>query len=202
MIRLGISVEGATEREFVTRVLAPVLAQNQVFAYPIDMHGRVSLERVEKEVSKLLAMFDHVTTFYDFYGFHKRPEGNVDVLEAAINDLMPADKRHRFTPYVQQYEFEALVLAVPDRAEIIIGVNGLGEQFREIVAQSGGAELVNDGYKTCPSRRIKAIAPLYDKKFHGPVALEGGLQEARAACPRFDAWLNYILQLKVNQNSR
>ena len=43
MIRLGISVEGATEREFVTRVLAPVLAHSKVFAYPIDMHGRVSL---------------------------------------------------------------------------------------------------------------------------------------------------------------
>lgn len=69
MIRLGISVEGATEREFVTRVLAPVLAQNQVFASPIDMRGRVSLERIGKELSKLMAMFDHVTTFYDFTVF-------------------------------------------------------------------------------------------------------------------------------------
>lgn len=163
MIRLGISVEGATEREFVTRVLAPVLAYSKVFAYPIDMHGRVSLERVEKELSKLLAMFDHVTTFYDFYGFHKRPEGSVDALESAINDLVPADKRHRFTPYVQQYEFEALVLALPDRAESVIGINGLGDKIRQIVDQCGGAEQVNDGYDTCPSRRIKAIAPQYDK---------------------------------------
>lgn len=197
MIRLGISVEGATEREFVTRVLAPVLAHNNVFVYPIDMHGRVSLERVEKELSKLLAMFDHVTTFYDFYGFHKRPEGSVDALEAAINDLIPADKRHRFTPYIQQYEFEALVLAVPDRAESVIGVSGLGDKIRQIVDQCGGAEQVNDGYDTCPSRRIKAIAPQYDKKFHGPVTLEDGLQEARAACPRFDAWLTAIEQLKI-----
>ena len=196
VIRLGISVEGATEREFVTRVLAPVLAQNQVFASPIDMRGRVSLERIDKELSKLMAMFDHVTTFYDFYGFHKRPPGDVYALEDAINGLVPEDKRHRFTPYVQQYEFEALVLAVPDHAEEVIGVDGLSAKLRSIVGQSGGAELVNDGYETCPSRRIKAIAPHYDKKFHGPVALEGALDEARAGCPRFDAWLTCIAQLR------
>ncbi|SJN09002.1 hypothetical protein CZ787_00490 [Halomonas citrativorans] len=59
------------------------------------------------------------------------------------------------------------MLAVPDHAEEVIGIDGLGEQIHKIVEQSGGAELVNDGYDTCPSRRIRAIAPRYDKNSMG-----------------------------------
>ncbi|RDB43431.1 DUF4276 family protein [Halomonas sp. DQ26W] len=195
MIRLGISVEGATEREFVSRVLAPELARNQVFASPIDMRGRVSLQRISREINSLLAMFDYVTTFYDFYGFQKRPQGDVEALEIAISELVSPGQRHRLMPYVQQYEFEALVLAAHDQAEAVMAIRSLSDRFKKIVADSGGAEKVNDGYDTCPSRRIKALAPQYEKKFHGPVILEEGLAAARVGCPRFDAWLTQLSQL-------
>ncbi|GAA0567920.1 DUF4276 family protein [Halomonas salifodinae] len=197
MVRLGISVEGATEREFVSRVLAPELARYQVYASPIDMRGRVSLQRISREINSLLAMFDFVTTFYDFYGFQKRPQGDVEYLEAAISELVSPEQKHRFMPYVQQYEFEALVLAAHEQAEIVMAIESLGSRLHEIVAASGGAENVNDGYETCPSRRIKALAPQYEKKFHGPVILEEGLAAARAGCPRFDAWLTQLSQLAV-----
>lgn len=195
MIRLGVSVEGATEREFVTRVLAPFLSQHGIYASPIDMRGKVSLDRIGNELKRLIPTFDYVTTFYDHYGFHKRPEGGVEVVERAIKELLEPEQRHLLLPYVQLYEFEALVLAAPDQAENTLGVNGLAEQLRQIVTTAGGAENVNDGYETCPSRRIKGLAAAYDKKLHGPVILEQSLDTVRNQCPRFNAWVSSLLEL-------
>ena len=195
MIRLGVSVEGATEREFVTRVLAPFLSQHGIYASPIDMRGKVSLDRIGNELKRLIPAFDYVTTFYDYYGFHKRPEGSVEAVEHAIKELLEPEQRHLLLPYVQLYEFEALVLAAPDQAENTLGVNGLAEQLRQIVTTAGGAENVNDGYETCPSRRIKGLAATYDKKLHGPVILEQSLDAVRNQCPRFNAWVSRLLEL-------
>jgi hypothetical protein len=195
MIRLGVSVEGATEREFVTKVLAPFLSHHGIFASPVDMRGKVSLDRVRNELRRLIPAFDHVTTFYDYYGFHKRPEGGVEAVERSILELVEPEQRRLLTPYIQLYEFEALVLAAPDEAEHTLGVAGLANQLMEIVTTSGGAENVNDGYETCPSRRIKNLATAYDKKLHGPVILEKSLDAVRNQCPRFNGWVSSLLEL-------
>ncbi|WP_404415384.1 DUF4276 family protein [Marinospirillum sp.] len=181
MMRLGISVEGATDY--------------QIYASPVGLRGRVSLERIGKELRALLKQFDRVTTFYDYYGFHKRPPGKVETLEAAILELVEPESQQRLIPYVQQYEFEALVLAAPDAAEKTLGVAGLKQTLEQLTKQYGGAEQVNDGYDTCPSRRIKAQVPAYDKKLHGPVILQDSLAEVREQCPRFNQWVSQLAQL-------
>jgi hypothetical protein len=195
MIRLGVSVEGATEREFVTRVLAPFLSRHDIFASPVDMRGKISLDRIENELRSLLPSFDRVTTLYDYYAFHDRPDGGVDAVEHAIYELVGPDQRRFLIPYVQLYEFEALVLAAPDQAEETLGVIGLADKLRTIVETAGGAENVNDGYETCPSRRLKGLAAAYDKKLHGPVILEQSLDAVRNQCPRFNSWVSSLLEL-------
>jgi len=194
-MRLGISVEGATEREFVSSVLAPFLAQYGKYATPIDMRGNVSLDRIEKELRGLLQSFDHVTTFYDFYGFKNRPPGTVDDLEQEMTNRVLHNLQHRFRPYVQLHEFEALVLASPDTAEAVLEINGLSRSIQDIVSSCGGAENVNDGRDTCPSRRIQTLAPIYDKKLHGPVIVGQSLETARRDCPRFNNWLTALTLL-------
>jgi hypothetical protein len=164
MTRLAISVEGATEREFVSRVLAPDLAHHGVYASPVDMRGNISIDRIRNELNRLLKTFDHVTTFYDFYGFHKRPSNTVEGLESAIVESVDPDFHRKLVPYVQRYEFEALVLAASFEAEQVLGVRGLANRLQRIVDECGGAEHVNDSYETCPSRRIKAEVSAYDKK--------------------------------------
>lgn len=195
MVRLGVSVEGATEREFVTRVLAPFLSQHGIFASPVDMRGKVSLDRIGNELRRLIPAFDHVTTFYDYYGFHKRPVGGVEAVERSIQELVEPEQRRLLIPYVQLYEFEALVMAAPDQAEHTLGIAGLANQLRDIVTIAGGAENVNDGYETCPSRRLKGLAAAYDKKLHGPVILEQSLDAVRNQCPRFNSWVSSLLEL-------
>jgi hypothetical protein len=197
MTRLGISVEGATEREFVNRVLRPHLVAHGVTATAIDLRGNVSLDKIRGELPALLGGFERVSTFYDFYGFKGREARNIEQLEAAIGESVAADRRARLIPYIQSYEFEALLFGVPQQAIAFMG--GSAAQLAEMqlaVRQAGSPERVNDSFETSPSHRMKRYFAGYDKKLHGPeiVAL-AGLASIRKECSRFDAWVTKLEQL-------
>lgn len=194
MTRLGISVEGATEREFVNKVLRSHLAAFDVEVTAIDLRGNVSLDRVRANLPPLLGSFDRVSTLYDFYGFKRLRDRSVDQLEADIAALVDVDQRHRFLPYVQQYEFEALLFAVPtDCVEWLQGKPEHIESMQQIVSKAGSPEQVNDRPETSPSHRLRTFFPHYDKKLHGPDIVElAGLAKIRAHCPRFNAWVRCL----------
>lgn len=59
MLRVGISVEGATEREFVNQVMMPYFLGLNVFVTPVSMNGNVSLARIRHELPPLLGSIDH-----------------------------------------------------------------------------------------------------------------------------------------------
>ncbi|NHZ79780.1 DUF4276 family protein [Massilia sp. CCM 8695] len=104
MKRLGISVEGATEREFVNRVLRPHFNQYGTSVTGIDMRGNVSLDRIKSVLPALFGSFDFVATFYDFYGFKGRAQRTITQLETAITGLTGVDRQVRFFPYLQHLE--------------------------------------------------------------------------------------------------
>lgn len=198
MIRLGISVEGATEREFILRVLAPHLARYGVFANPVDMRGNVSRDRIRGALPHLIASFDHVSTLYDYYRFKQRETLSVDALQAAMLELVaPAQRRH-FTPYIQLHEFEALLFAVPElTVQTLGGTERQLHALRAAVDACGSPEAVNDRPETSPSHRLLALFGRdYEKPFHGPEVLRiAGLPAIRAQCPRFDAWVTRLENL-------
>lgn len=115
MIRLGISVEGKTERLFVNKALRSHLLPFGVDATGVDIRGNVSLDKIRGVLPRLLGDFNHVSTMYDFYGFKRRGDRDVLALEAEIQGLVDNADQERLTPYVQQYEFEALLFAVPEQ---------------------------------------------------------------------------------------
>ena len=191
MTRLGISVEGATEREFVSRLLRPHLAKFGLTVTAVDLRGNVSLDKIRGVLPALLGGFDHVSTLYDFYRFKGRDDRSIDQLEVAIGELIDPQRRARLTPYVQRYEFEALLFAVPQHA--VEWLQGSGRQLKamqDAVRQCGSPELVNDSFETSPSHRMQKLFAGYDKKLHGPEIVElAGLEAIRKGCPRFDAWV-------------
>jgi hypothetical protein len=191
MKRLGISVEGSTEREFINRSLRPHLAQFQLAVSAIDMRGNVSLDKIRGVLPALLGSFDYVSTLYDYYGFKGREQRNVAELETAINAQATSENRQRVIPYLQQYEFEALLFAVPKIAvEWLQGSSAQLDAMLIAVKHCGSPEAVNDSLETSPSHRLKTLFPGYDKKLHGPEIIEiAGLASIRSACPRFDAWV-------------
>lgn len=197
MSRLGISVEGATEREFVNRVLRPHLSTFGITVTAIDLRGNVSLDKIRGVLPALLGSFERVSTFYDFYGFKGRDERSIERLESAIGDLVDVERRERLIPYVQRYEFEALLFAVPQHTvDLMGGTQAQREEMQQAVRRAGSPELVNDSFETSPSHRIKKHFSAYDKKLHGPeiVAL-AGLPTIRNECPRFNAWVTKLEQL-------
>lgn len=194
MKRLGISVEGSTEREFVSGVLRPHLAGFGVAVTAVDLRGNVSLDKIRGVLPALFGQFQCVSTLYDYYGFKGRNERSVDELEDAIGALGSAEQRARFIPYVQQYEFEALLFAVPQQSvEWLQGSQSELTLMQQAVKQCGSAERVNNTPETSPSHRMKKIFPGYDKKLHGPEIIElAGLAAIRHECPRFDAWVSRL----------
>lgn len=198
MIRLGISVEGPTEREFVSRVLGPHLSQFNIWVKAVDMGGNVSLDKIRGILPALLGDFDRVSTLYDFYGFKRRSGLTVDGLQTAILEQVAEDRRHRLIPYVQLYEFEALLFAVPeDTVAALSGSANHLSSMREAVNSCGSPEAVNNSPQTSPSHRLLSLfGSAFDKKLHGPqIILSAGLPAVRAKCPRFDSWVASLQQL-------
>ncbi len=198
MTRLGISVEGATEREFVNKVLRPhLLPLGWADVVGVDLGGNVSLDKIAGVLPALLGGFDRVSTMYDFYRFKRRDGRTVVALEQAIADrVMDVGQRARLLPYVQLHEFEALLFAVPEQTrEWLGGPHASLLAMREAVVEKGSPELVNDSLETSPSHRMKALFPGFDKKLHGPEIIElAGLQAVRAKCPRFNDWVASLEQ--------
>ena len=197
MKRLGISTEGATEREFVNRVLRPHLTQCGFSTTAIDLRGNISLDKIRGSLPALFGSFDIVSTFFDFYGFKGRGQRTIVELENVILELANNEQRPRFVPYVQQYEFEALLFAAPAQAVEWLGGTQLNlATMQEAVRRCGSPEQVNDGVETSPSHRMRALFSRYDKKLHGPEIVElVGLVEIRAQCPRFNDWLQRLEEL-------
>jgi hypothetical protein len=121
----------------------------------------------------------------------------VDELESAIGLLVAPERRLRVTPYVQRYEFEALLFAVPKQA--VEWLQGTPEQLKameDAVLRCGSPELVNDSVDTSPSHRMIKLFNGYDKKLHGPEIVElAGLDMVRRGCDRFDRWVTSLEDL-------
>lgn len=209
MTRLAISVEGQTENEFFKRVMVPHLQDFGVYATPIIVTtkrvldgpnhrgGDISIDRAINEIGRLIHAFDFVTTYYDFYAFKGRDKTDtVASLAAAISTASGSPAN--LIPYVQQYEFESLLLSDCEVIGQQFGSERLSAELQSAVTEKGGAEKVNDSYQTCPSRRIEtacktAANARYEKRFHGPAIVEkSGLEKIRAACPLFADWLHQL----------
>lgn len=192
MMRLGLSVEGPTEREFVIHVLRPhLLNQGWDVVKPISLNGGVSLHRFAEEIRCLSPQFEWVTTLYDLYRFEGRDGRDADTLERAMQDA--AGTMKNLLPYVQQYEFEALVFSDPQKLVEEFNAPQALATLKKILNKSGSPENINHNYNTIPSRQLQQIFPKYDKVVHGAqIAGKIGLPCIAANCPRFASWLSKL----------
>lgn len=215
MIRLNIIVEGQTEEAFVNKVMVPHLAQSEVFAIPrliktgekkghIYRGGMTTYGKAKEDIKRWISQDKgkavRFTTMFDLYRLPKdfpkfnesekiaEPYQRVNFLE---NSLKADIREHRFTPYIQLYEYEALILSDPTKFEFVEDSSQI-EKLMRLVKKFKSPELINDGAETAPSKRIIKIIPEYKylKPIVGPsVAQQIGLETIRKKCPHFNEWL-------------
>lgn len=223
MNEVAAIVEGQTEQTFVRYHLAAHLRPRGVNMWatlsgPLGRRGGVGKwESVRGDILRALRQRRGrvCTTMFDFYGMPKDWPGRAEadnvsyglkgeqVERALLDDLAThAGEDFRpelFIPYVQVHEFEALLFAdVAKMAEVLAAASQLDRvrlaaRFKDILDKAGQPEAINDGWETCPSRRIASAVPRYTKPTFGPlVAGRIGLEKLRAACPHFGQWVGRL----------
>lgn len=203
MIRLAILAEGRTEEEFVKQVLTVFLRDRGVESYPIPLNGNITIERIAQKMGELLYNLNALTSLVDYYGFCGKGQMTPRELEARISETVSGRisrkgraRKCRIIPYVQQYEFEALLfsdVAAFSNQDIIQVSPSSVEALRETRSKFSNPEGINDSFRTAPSKRISGLMNQYDKVIHGPLlAKEIGLQSIRDECPRFNHWMKRL----------
>lgn len=225
MTRVNVLCEGPTEVTFTDRVLVPELAARGVYLYP-QLPGRqggdVRWPRIRRDILASLRTDRGAlcTTLIDFYGRGPGFPGEdalrqanttatrKQALEAAMfadiaGEIGEYEARRRFIPYVQMYEFEALLFTGTDLLAAVLEVDNdvadsrVAAALRADRAAFATPEDINDGPMTAPSKRILRVCPAYKKVFNGAV-VAGQLRIAsiRAECPLFDAWVTRLEALR------
>ena len=203
MTRVAISVEGKTEEEFVKKILAPALKPDGVYPHPSLLGGGITVKKTASDMSNLADCFDFVTSLVDFYGFQNKGSDTREDLERRIRDAVMSKTNHalddsRIFPYVQQYEFEALLFsdASAFSSSLFYVTTGVVDDLLAIRSRFDSPEDINDSPDSAPSKRIKKRIPRYQKVVAGSlVAGEIGLEKIRAECPRFRAWMRRLESL-------
>ena len=105
----------------------------------------------------------------------------------------------RFCAYLMLHEFEAMLFSMPEKiAETMYEPKKL-QELSKIRNQFAGPEEIDDGSKTAPSKRLKALFPGYQKPLHGPIVIGRiGLETVRAECPHFNEWLTTLERLRTH----
>ena len=219
---LHIIAEGNSEEEFVRKVLTSHLAKFKVFVSCQRVHTggtkthpvKGGLGRIPKyrPVTRALERWieadrnrDDVyySTMLDLYAFPKDSESpyskNIQSIQDKYLRVQELEKamfdKHghpRFIPYVQLHEFETLLLVDPDRLKVMypdrkIYIDRLKS---EIIHKN--VELINDGAKTAPSKRIVAAIPDHEgqKSTVGSIVVQDiGIDMLKQKCQHFNEWI-------------
>lgn len=222
MTRLNVVVEGQTEEAFVKQVLAPHLRSHEIYARPIvvaasrvrrsedHVGGGGSFGKAVRTVRDTLRndQSAYCTTMFDYYGLPSDYPGldsddspppaqldeRIDWLEERFNQKVGGT--HRFIPYLQVHEFEALLFANVEVIEQAFPAESHLDDLNVIVEHFEHPEMIDDGEKTAPSKRLRALFSDYDKVLHGEmIAYDIGLPRIRNQCPHFNEWVNQLESL-------
>lgn len=220
MTRLNITAEGFSEERFVTDILRPHLLNFNIYTEVRKVltnrklkkrGGIVGYGKFKNDVTQWFRQCPDVyhTTLIDLYGLNTDFPGHTTTRNlqpykrvAEMENLMSQDLGfHRFIPYIQLHEFEALMYADTSIMETWLSLyNKIPEKcftdIRNSVPDSN-PELINESPETAPSKRILKLCDSYDKVDDGILILkEIGLNTLRSECHHFNEWLTQLESLK------
>ena len=226
--KIFVLTEGQTETNFVNQVLCPYFCEQEkqlipntivtstdrrkgrVYKGGISNYGKVKsdLQMLLKKAQNSSNIF--VTTMIDFYGLPTDTPGfdsSVSIaepyrkVENIEREICSSESLVRpiFIPYIQLHEFEALLFSDVDKikAEYVIENYNFSTLYNCIAAIKN-PELINNGTKTAPSKRIIGCVASYE--YNKPtvgvsIAKEIGLDTLRKKCRHFNEWIEKLERL-------
>lgn len=214
-------VEGQTEQTFVRDVLAEHLGGRGMSIWAVlpgrsrRKGGVKKWKTARGDIIRTLREGRYCTTMFDFYALPDDWPGRTeaanlpweqrgDHVEQAIADDVAAAygesfDRRQFIPYVQVHEFEALLFSnITELARSCEAVSDhpsetLRQRLQAVLDEAANPEAIDDGYDTCPSRRIMHAVRGYRKATLGPIiAGRIGIETLRGPCLHFASWLGRL----------
>lgn len=223
MRRVCVVCEGQTEETFVRDVLAPAfydlglnLIPEMIETSPGLKGGALRYQRVKRHLRNTLRQNSApvVTTLFDLYrldsGFPQfdaslaQPDlqRRLDVLTQALHADVVAEagcQPDRFIPYIQPFEFEALLFSdIAVLAHVEPAWQAACVVLAAVRAAVDSPEHINDRPANKPAAHLERELrnPSYRKRRHGPIAARKiGLTRIEAECAFFAAWLARIRAL-------
>ncbi len=218
---LVVIVEGETEQTFVRNQLAAHLAVHGTNVWAVlpgrhRRHGGIRKWEVAcQDIVRTLKEQRYCSTMVDYYALPNTWPGRDDsaALPWAKRATYVESQIHLeiskamgqsfdpqfFIPYVQLHEFEALAFAgIKELTSVVAplsrnSANSIEKKFERVLDEAGHPEAINDGYETCPSRRITSVVRAYNKRAHGPIVTSRiGLEALREKCGHFASWLDRL----------
>ncbi|MDY0221822.1 MAG: DUF4276 family protein [Desulfobacterium sp.] len=214
MIRVHVICEGHTEEMFVNELLVTPFSLKGILLLPAKIGrpghkgGNVNYQRLLVDIRQRLLNDSscYCTTLLDYYGlptaFPGKTEAEsflnsrekfrrvVESLSGEVTKALGQGAGRRFIPYIQMYEFEALLFSHPQVLADSLQQSGLAESFAQIRQQFATPEEINDNPQTAPGKRIEKLYRAYDKPVHPLLAArEIGLETICQECHLFSDWL-------------
>lgn len=192
MTRICVVCEGQTEETFVRDVLAPslwgcdlTLTPRMISTSPGHKGGGYGLD----------------SGFPSFDLSLQRPglSPRLDILKKALHaDIIAAAgcRPERFIPYIQPYEFEALLFSDVSTLTLVESSWQKDEKASDnllaVRAAAQSPEHINDRPETKPAAHLarELKNPSYHKRRHGPIiAQKIGLAKIESECAFFASWV-------------
>jgi len=205
-----IICEGPTEEVFCSNLLSQYL-QNSCRIEIRLLGGNCSWERIKDMAEKALKQQKNalVTTFFDYYGVKTKNFPNwsetiginkanvrerIEILEKGMLEAIDSNLRHRFIPYIQLHEFEALLLNNIEVFETLFEPEEYNRnELMQIFNEFPDPEMINQGTETSPSHRLIKIIPTYRKIMQGnAIAEKIGIEQIRKKNKHFNDWIEQL----------
>lgn len=208
MKRLVFIVEGDTEVGFVNHCIIPYLYMrgygNSMNPQKITTNrklnikgGNLGFDYLKQEITRIASTKDVlITTMLDFFRLptdfpnYTLDSKSVVGVETGIREQMEdIVSSSNFLPYIQLHEVESLMFTNMDGFRVVVDDTTQLRRLEDIVNGYPNPEDIDGGSDTAPSKRLERIFP-YQKVADGGLILETlRIDDIRAKCPHFNAWI-------------
>lgn len=221
--RLVILVEGDSEMKLMNRLIIPKLYEyitNEKITTPWSLEvckivtnrqlnkkgGNVNYEYLKNNIKSFASQgASIITTFFDFFRLptsfpRYTTDGNaIDAVESAMQEDVKTSVSNlqTFIPYIQKYEFEALLFSGIEGFEFLIDDEESLAQIKSINDEYPNPEDINGGAETSPSKRLMKIFDYHKVGDSEDIIEILGFDRIYNKCPRFAQWYDSLTNALV-----